>query len=116
MSPQPASDTQRTSWLWQIAVPSPYATLVEFIERVRINDMAGAGRLATDPAVVTAAFSFGLNFPENRFQVTDYNPTRVTIISARGTFVVSIKPPPEGADRPWLISALTPLGAAPPTP
>lgn len=116
MSPQPASDAERTSWLWQIAVPSPYATLVEFIERIRINDMAGAGKLVADPAVVSAAFSFGLNFPENRFQVTDFNPTRITIISVRGTFIVSIKPPSEGADRPWLISALSPLGAAPPTP
>ena len=116
MSPQPASDAQRTSWLWQIAVPSPYTTLVEFIERIRINDMTSAGKLVTDPAVVSSAFSFGLNFPENRFQVTDYNPTRITIISARGTFFVSVKPPPQGADRPWLISALTPIGAAPPTP
>lgn len=116
MSPAAGSEAGRTAWLWQIAVPSAYATLVEFVERIRINDMNGAGRLVTDPSVVATAFSFGLQFPENRFQITDFDPNRITIISVRGTFVVSIKPPPQGADRPWLISAITPIGIAPPTP
>jgi hypothetical protein len=116
MSPLPASDAERSSWLWQIAVPSPYATLVEFIERIRINDMFGAGKLVTEPAIVSDAFAFGLNFPENRFEVTGFEPTRITMQSVRGTFVVGFKPPEAGADRPWLISSLAPIGAAPPTP
>jgi len=116
MSPRPESDADRTAWKWRVALPSPYATLVEFVERVRLNDMVGAGKLVTDPGIVSAAFAFGLNFPENRFKVTSYDPNSITIQSVRGTFVVGIKPPEAGADRPWLIRSLSPIGSAPPTP
>lgn len=116
MSPQPGSPSQITSWLWQVAVPSPYATLVEFIERLRINDTLGAARLATEPQIVSDAMSFGLDFPENRFQVVSADPSQITIKSVRGTFVVSFQPPAAGADRPWRIDGIAPIGAAPPTP
>jgi hypothetical protein len=116
LSSAPPPDSDRTSWLWQVAVPSPYATLVEFIERIKIEDTVGAGHLVTDPRVVGAAMGFGLNFPENRFQVVRFDPNSITFRSVRGTFVSGFKPPPAGADRPWLILSLAPIGAAPPTP
>jgi hypothetical protein len=116
MSPQPGSVSGRTAWLWQVAVPSSYATLVEFIERIRIGDKVTPVQLVTDAEIVTNAFAYGLNFPENRFLVVASNPDSITIRSVRGTFVAGFKPPDAGADRPWLISSLSPIGAVPPTP
>jgi hypothetical protein len=115
LSPAPGPDSNRTTWQWQVAVPSAYATLVEFIERLRINDVEGAGHLVTDPAVVTRGFDFGLHFPENRFQVIAFAATQITFRSVRGTFIAAFRPP-QAEDRPWLISSVIPMGAAPPTP
>jgi hypothetical protein len=112
----PGPDADRTAWLWRVAVPSAYATLVEFVERVRLNDMAGSSHLVSNPSVVADAFAFGLNFPENRFEVIAATSDRITFRCVRGTFNAWFAAPPAGADRPWLISTLSPVGAAPPTP
>jgi hypothetical protein len=102
--------------LWNVAVPSPYATLVEFIERVRLNDMISASGLVSNPSVVSSAFAYGLNFPENRFEVIAATGDTISFRCVRGTFNASFVPPLAGGNHPWRISRLAPVGVAPPTP
>jgi hypothetical protein len=116
MSPSPVSDSERTLWLWHVAVPSAYATLVELIERIRVNDIQGAGRLVSDHKVIADSLAFGLHFPENRFEVLSYNVATIVFRSVRGTFIADFSPPEVDSDGPWLITSLRPLGVAPPTP
>src|SRR5690606_25540679 len=42
----------RRAWLWALAVPSPYATLVEFIERLQVADQSGAAQLVESESVL----------------------------------------------------------------
>jgi hypothetical protein len=119
-TPVPAvgETTNRQDWLWQIAEPSAYASLVECLERMRLRDSKGAAALTTDPAVVATAESFGLGFPENSYTVTSQDDTHITFHGRQGAFVATFQPPAPGssADQPWLISSILPVGAAPPTP
>jgi hypothetical protein len=110
--------TNRQNWLWQIAEPSAYASLVECLERMRVRDSTGAAALTTDPAVVTTAASFGLGFPENSFTVTFQDDTHIAFQGRQGAFVATFQRPAPGSgpDQPWLITSILPAGAAPPTP
>ncbi len=105
----------RQAWLWEIARPSPYATLVEFVERLQIGDMEGVRMLVDSQAVVQSALDFGLNLPERRFQVVEAGQDRVVFRDLQGTFVADFWPPAPGGS-PWIIKILAPLGAAPPAP
>jgi len=105
--PMPAV-TDRRSWLWEVAQPSPYATLVEFIERLQIEDIEGAGTLVTDDNVLAAAVDFGLNLPQRRYQILSMEQSQIVFRDLQGTFVVDFVPP--NASGKWLISNLQPPG------
>ena len=50
----------RAERLWEMTEPSPYASLHEFIRRLRIGDRAGARLLAVNDSVIEEAFACGL--------------------------------------------------------
>lgn len=106
----PDEGTARQQWLWDAAHPSPYATLVEFVERIRIGDIEGAGGLATDQSIVSAAVAFGLYLSQNQYQVTAASDTAITFQGQQGTFVATFQPPASEGGR-WLIADLRPPGA-----
>ncbi len=103
------------TWYWQVAVASPYATLVEFVERLQSNDATGATHLASSPDVVGAAVDFGLQMPDRRFQIVSAQGRQIVFRDLQGTFVASFSPPQRG-DAPWLIDSLEPVGVPTPTP
>ena len=111
LAPGPEGFASRQAWLWQSAVPAPYATLVEFIERLQIGDHKGAAALAADPALVEAAVDFGLQLPERRYQVVEAEADRIVFRDVKGSFVVTFRPPQDETG-PWQIASLTPYGAA----
>lgn len=111
LSPAMGSQKDRQNWVWRVAIPSAYTTLVEFIERVRLRDTPGATQLVSDPAILAAAFSFGLHLPDVQYMVAAYDEASITFQSQQGAFVATFEPPAaEGAA--WLLTDLQPLGAA----
>jgi hypothetical protein len=111
LAPGPEGFPSWQAWLWQAAVPAPYATLVEFIERLQIGDHEGAAALAADPALVEAAVDFGLQLPERRYQVIEAEADRIVFRDVKGSFMVTFSPPQDETG-PWQITGLTPYGAA----
>jgi len=55
--------------LWEITQPSPYASLFEFLRRLRAGDEAGALQLTSDPSVVEEAKALGLDDPAVTYMV-----------------------------------------------
>jgi len=49
--------------LWEITQPSPYASLFEFLRRLRAGDEAEALELVSDPSVIDQAKALGLQDP-----------------------------------------------------
>ena len=109
VAPPPESFESRSTWLWSAAVPSPYAALVEFIERAQRGDLNGAAQLASDPAVVEAAVSFGVTLPERRFEVVEASADRIVFRDVQGTLEAEFEM--VGGDR-WLIRLLAPRGSS----
>ncbi len=99
----------RQEWAWAAAEPSPYTTLVEFIERLQRNDRAGAGRLAANIGVVPAASSFGLYLIDRPYEVILYEQDVIVFRGRQGTFAARFIPPGEGS-RHWLITTIEPTG------
>lgn len=116
--PAMGGSDNRQNWLWQIAEPSAYASLVEFIERLRNNDLKGAALLVSQAGVVETARSYGLYLTENVYHVTAAEPDRITFQGRQGAFVAIFVPPPAGSppETKWLITNVSPLGAVAPTP
>lgn len=108
----PPIEADRQAWLWQVAEPSAYTTLVEFIERLRIGDETGANWLIADGAVLTAATNFGLDIPTRQFQVSASSDSTILFHDRQGSFVATFKSP-ESPGAAWLIESLKPLGAEP---
>lgn len=111
LSPAIGGGKDRRNWVWRVAVPSAYSTLVEFIERIRLRDTQGAAQLVSDPSIVATAISFGIHLPEVQYTVTAYDEGSITFQSQQGAFVAMFKPPTAEGD-PWLMTGLQPLGAA----
>lgn len=111
LAPGPEDFALRQAWLWQAAIPAPYATLVEFVERLQMGDHDGAAALAADPALVEAAVGFGLQLPERRYQVIEAEADRIVFRDVQGTFVAAFARP-RGETGPWQIIDLAPYGAA----
>ncbi|NDJ54121.1 MAG: hypothetical protein GYB68_13710 [Chloroflexi bacterium] len=113
ISPPVGSHPSRQAWLWQIAQPSPYATLVEFIERLRNTDQGRAANLTTSDQVVLDALDFGLYQRDREFRVVQTEQGDETIIvfqDQRGAFVARFNAPTTD-EAPWLISDIRPIGA-----
>ncbi|MBI3286595.1 MAG: hypothetical protein HYZ68_00960 [Chloroflexi bacterium] len=53
--------------LWEVALPSPYATLTEFLRRLRKGDEAGALQLAANATVIDQARALSLDHPASAF-------------------------------------------------
>ncbi len=115
VSPPPAGYPTRQAWLWNVARPSPYATLVEFIERLQMGDENGAARLASEASITAAALDSGLHLPERRFQVIEEGQDRIIFRDLQGVYVAEFEPPAPGGG-PWLITGLAPFGAPTPEP
>ncbi len=108
-APPLPQDSARTEWLWEVAEPSPYATLVEFIERLQAGDVDGAGALAAGQDVLSAAADFGLTLPQRCYQVIGIEPEQIVFRDLQGTFVVDFQPPVTEQGK-WLITGIRPPG------
>ena len=105
----------RQSWLWMIAQPSAYATLVEFVERLQRQDYRELEYLVEGDQVISAAVAFGLYLPERRYEIVAYDESKIVFRDRQGAFVMTFTPP-QSKDAPWLIASLNPIGAAVPIP
>ncbi len=111
MRPPLDSHAARQAWLWQVAEPSAYATLVEFIERLQLQDERNASQLVTEPSVMTAAIAFGLYLPQRRYEVLLSDEQGIIVFGDHlGTFVASFSHP-QATGAPWQITSLQPVGA-----
>ena len=111
MLPALSDFKDRSAWFQAVAVPSPYATLVAFIERLDTGDGEGATGLTANPEVLQAVADFGLDDPTRRYQVIAYEEDRIVFRDVRGTFDATFDAPTTSG-LPWLINRLAPLGAA----
>ncbi|MCC6905909.1 MAG: hypothetical protein IT326_08715 [Anaerolineae bacterium] len=109
--PLPESYRNRAEWLRATAQPSPYATLVEFLERLVTGDTEGAAQVATNPDAVSNALAFGLNYAGRRYIVTRITGGEIEFRDTRGAFIVTFQAGTPGAGPAWLIDTIRPLGA-----
>jgi hypothetical protein len=97
--------------LWEITQPSPYASLFEFLRRLRAGDEVGALQLTSDPLVVEEAKALGLDDPAVVYlaQGEPGQPEDTLLFSTEDLtrkFVATFAQPSEGEH--WL---LTDIGA-----
>jgi hypothetical protein len=115
MAPAVESYPSRTAWLWDVAEPSPYATLVELVERLQRGDTAGAESLAASPAAFEAALAAGLQRPDRRYQVVEATGDRVRFRDVEATYDAVFRAP-SGPSGDWLIGEITTLAIRTPVP
>jgi hypothetical protein len=96
--------------IWEITQPSPYASLFEFLRRLRAGDEAGAMQLTSDPSVVEEAKALGLGDPAADYMVEwEPAPEDTLLFSTEDLtkkFAATFVQPSEG--KHWL---LTDIGA-----
>jgi hypothetical protein len=114
-SPPESGYATRQEWLWSVALPSAYATLVEFVERMQLGQEDEAAALAAEPGLLAAARTFGLHLPTRRYLVTGYSAQTITFRDQQDTYMATFEPP-ETDGGPWQIVGLRQLGINPPTP
>jgi hypothetical protein len=115
LAPAVESYPSRTAWLWDVAEPSPYATLVEFVERLQREDMDGAESLAANPTAFEAALAFDLQRPDRRYQVVEASDNRVRFRDVEATYEAVFRAPDQpGGD--WLINGISTLAIRTPVP
>ena len=102
----------RHAWFWQTAVPSPYATLVELVERLQRNNLTGIDELAINPTAIDDATAFGLHILAEPYSILEQTADTITFRGRQGTLVASFAPPAT-PDGPWLIRSIRPIGAVP---
>jgi hypothetical protein len=109
---RPEDFPSRPEWLWSVAEPGPYATLVEFLERLRLRD-EGASQVAEE-GVTEAAHALALDQPQRRYRVVDQTATRLIFQDSGGAYAASFRrlPGSEG----WRITGIEPVAVATPTP
>jgi len=92
--------------LWEITQPSPYASLFEFLRRLRAGDEAGAMQLTSDPLVVEEAKALGLGDPAVTYEVAwGPAPEDTLLFSTEDLtreFVATFVQPSEGEH--WLLT------------
>lgn len=114
-APPESGYSSRQEWLWVVAVPSAYATLVEFVEQMQLGQEDDAADLVADPDVLDAAQALELYLPTRRYLVTGYSAQTITFRDQQNAYMATFAPP-EADDEPWQIIGLRQLGAAPQTP
>lgn len=96
--------------LWEITQPNPYASLFEFLRRLRGGDEAGALQLSSDRSVVGEAKALGLDDPAVTYMVEWGPESQATLTFSTEDlareFVATFIQPSEGEH--WL---LTDIGA-----
>ncbi len=107
-SPPPGAFETYQEWGWVVAEPSAYTTLVEFMERLRMGDEAGAGQLLAAPALGTTARELGLSRTDRRYTVVQADERTIIFRDRIGVIVVTFIP-----GDPWLITDVRPYGAEP---
>jgi hypothetical protein len=112
--PESGYDTRR-EWLWAVAMPSAYATLVEFIERMQLGEEDEAADLVAGPDVLAAAQRLGLHRPTRRYLVTGYSAQTITFRDQENAYMATFAPSGEG-EGTWQIIGLRQLGITPETP
>jgi hypothetical protein len=107
-SPPPDAFETRQEWGWLVAEPGAYATLVEFMERLRMGDEVGAGQLLAAPALGATARALGLERTDRRYTVVQADALTIIFRDRIGVTVATFTP-----GDPWLIADLRPYGAEP---
>lgn len=95
----------REAWLWRIAVPSPYATLVEFIERLQRDDREGLLRLVHTGEVIEDARDFGFALINQSYDVILSESDRLVIRGHQGLFEINFSSPSVESD-PFIITRI----------
>lgn len=108
-TPQNEDFGVRQDFIWIAAEPSPYATLVEFIERLQLQELAGAQRLVSSPDLMDTATSFGLYLIQRPYEVILVEADRIVFRGRQGTFAATFRAPGVEGD-PWLITSIVPTG------
>ncbi|MFQ6000271.1 MAG: hypothetical protein ACE5LG_01220 [Anaerolineae bacterium] len=92
--------------LWEITQPSPYASLFEFLRRLRAGDEPGALQLTSDLSVVEEAEALGLDDPAVTYEVEwGPAPEETLLFSTEDLareFVATFIQPSEGEH--WLLT------------
>lgn len=101
----PDQFSYREAWLWRIAVPSPYSSMVEFIERLQRNDREGLLRLVLNGEVIEDARDFGFALLNQTYDVILSEPDRIVIRGYQGVFEFSFAPPDAEGD-PYVITSI----------
>ncbi|GAB4468933.1 MAG: hypothetical protein Kow00124_03660 [Anaerolineae bacterium] len=100
-------------WLWATAQPSPYATLVEVIERLVLDNRDGLTRLVTSEGLLTVAGRENLHLPSRRYRVLQYDAEAGRIVfqvEGEETTLSASFAPPAGPGQPWRLSSIGPAG------
>jgi hypothetical protein len=113
LSPGPADFESNQAWMWEVAQPSPYATLIEFLERLREEDEGGASRLATSSVHALTAVQLGLPAPVRRYTVLELTEDRIIFGDEAGAYEAAFIPPQRDGEK-WLIVDVVPLPEAVP--
>lgn len=92
--------------LWEITQPNPYASLFEFLRRLRAGDETGALQLSREPSVVEKAKALGLDDAAVTYMV-EWGPESQATLSfstedLTRQFVATFVQPSEGGD--WLLT------------
>lgn len=106
LSPLVESYPSRVDWLHSVAEPSPYTSLVAFIERLQALDESGAARLVTDETLLNTAVDLGLHRSGRRYQIVSVEDDAITFRDLDGAYRAAFRPPGEGGGD-WLISVLS---------
>lgn len=108
LAPDPADYESHQEWLWAVAQPGPYATLIEFLERLRNEDEGGASRLATSSVQALTAAQLGLNLPPRRYTVLEQRGDSIVFEDEVGRYEITFIPPPRDGEK-WLVGDVVPL-------
>ena len=107
-SPPPDAFDTRQEWGWTVAEPGAYATLVEFMERLRMGNEAETDELLARPAIITTARALGLDRADRRYTIIQADERTIIFRDRIGLTVATFEP-----GNPWLITDLYPYGAEP---
>ncbi len=111
-TPNPAHFETRQQFIEAAMLPSPFISLITFLERLTKGDDTLASQVTTGPEVVQTGRDFGLHISGRHYQVKAFESTDRTLTfgDLQGQFVAYFSPPAE-VGGPWLIMDIRPLGA-----
>lgn len=104
VSPLPESYNDRVEWMWSVATPSDYATLVEFIEQLQLGREERASTLAANGFAFRQATDFGFDQPGRQYTVQEAQPNSIVVQGEQGTFTFFF-------DTEHRIADIRPIGA-----